>query len=509
MLSGLATLLLFAGSAEPACATLPECQRAVVRYQVDGHAFTRAAEALGADPAQAALDAVAAQADDLMGHPLAGEPQAWPEPVVRAFISVLDDPHASVSEALAALALVRRVRDHDALVQPVLRRQAASREPMVALSALHGLAAHGDGEAALILLRRCGDEPDYPYQGWRRPHHACVSAYDRALDLDLAAPAFETVRATLPGLQPEEQNWLLRRIATERRSEAAPLFVDALDAAHWRRNWRLGFEAAAGLTGLDAPDKAAAEAALEAAARDHWMPAVRAQAALALHGLQTGSLEGSGQAWAEAQLAERAQRLGDNRNDHRMLDLFERSAPRLFFLDFDESPLVYRSPDRLDPDRTIVPGCQAWRWDGLDFEGVDTDIRADYGGIVTLAPHEFTFLAGSDFGQWSGALTATGFGSRSRVLSTHINVIGMARSPRGVWVLSGRDGYVIRGGALDHVETPIFDAPSELTRIATLSAKPITLREIAPGRVAIFGSGWVMVADQDGVEGLATCTDAP
>jgi hypothetical protein len=429
--------------------------------------------------------------------------------VVHEIATILEDPGAPIAETLAALMFIRRIDSHDALVLPILQRLGASREPVVAHSALNGLADRGESEAALALLRRCGEAPAYPYEGWRRHRSACLYAYGRVLELDLAGQAAETVRAILPSLEQEEQYQLVHRIASQRRSEAADLLIDALDAAHWQRNWRLGFEAAAGLTGLDVADTARADAALEAARRSHWMPAVREQAALALHGLRTGSLEGSGLPWADAQLAERAEHLETFRDNPRLLAMAERSAPRAFAMDFDEYLHVDRRTDHPHQDQTLVPGCRVWQWHGIDLEGPDANASRNNRRIITFAPHEFTLLAGSDFGEWSGGLTATGFGGRTRVLNPYMNVIDMTRSPRGVWVLSGMAHLLRQNGALYHVETPVYGEPSNPVRIATLPTRPLAMREIAPGRVAIFGTGWVAVADQHGIEGLASCTDAP
>jgi len=159
MLTGLVSLLLTVSAAEPACATLPECQEAVRLNQIDGHAFIRAAEALGADPAEAALRANLPDWDVTLGHPHSLGEQEWPDPVIREIAAILDDPGAPMADTLAALTFIRRIFSHDALVVPILQRLSTSREPVVALSALNGLAERGEGEASLALLARCTEEP--------------------------------------------------------------------------------------------------------------------------------------------------------------------------------------------------------------------------------------------------------------------------------------------------------------------------------------------------------------
>jgi hypothetical protein len=76
MLWGLAPLLLALRTAEPACATLPECQEAVRLNRMDGHTFIRAAEALGADPVEATLEAVLPPWHNILGHPQPFSPQS-------------------------------------------------------------------------------------------------------------------------------------------------------------------------------------------------------------------------------------------------------------------------------------------------------------------------------------------------------------------------------------------------------------------------------------------------
>lgn len=504
MLWGLAPLLLALGSAEPACAALPECQEAVRLYRMDGHAFTRAAEALGADPVEAALEAVLPPWYDTLGHPQSFGAQDWPDPVVREIAAILDDPGAPIAETLAALMFIRRIENHDALVLPILQRLSASREPVVALSALNGLVERDDGEAVLALLARCGEEPAFPFHGWRTFYNECPRLYGLATDWGFSAEAIAVVTDMFADLSLESRTSLIANIALQRRTDATPLFVDALSETYWRRNWRLAFEAAFALTAMPGLRDAAAETALEKAAQDHWMPAVREQAALALHAMRTGSVDGSGIEWAESRLADPGPFVWVSPDAYRT-DPQDPPTPRYFMFRFDEDliSIVYRPEDR--SHEVIVPQCGRWSWQGLVFEDPGDERRS----FSSLRMNSRIMLYGSDIGEWGGALAVLGDAGVSRILHPSINVTAIIESGGAVLVLSGLDHGMGDKGALDRVDNDEFQFPGRLTRIATLYSAPRAMREIAPGRVAIFGTGWAMVADQDGIEGLATCVEAP
>jgi len=504
MLTGLVSLLLTVSAAEPACATLPECQEAVRLNQIDGHAFIRAAEALGADPAEAALRANLPDWDVTLGHPHSLGDQEWPDPVIREIAAILDDPGAPMADTLAALTFIRRIFSHDALVVAILQRLSTSREPVVALSALNGLAERGEGEASLALLARCTEEPAYPFQNWRSSDLDCARLYGQATDLGFGAQAVAVVRDMFASLTLETRTRLIANIAIERRIEAVPLFIEALSEAHWRRNWRLAFEAAFALTMMPGLRDAGAEAALEKAAQDHWMPAVREQAALALHVMRTGRVDGSGIEWAERQFTNPGPFVWVTSDAYRT-DSQSPPTPRYFLFRFDEDliRIVQRTEDQTY--EIIVPQCRRWSWQGLEFEDPGDERR----NFTSLRLNSRTMLHGSDIGEWGGALAVMGDAGVSRILHPSLNVTAMIETGGAVMVLSGLGHGMGDTGALDRVDNDEFQFPGRLTRIATLYSAPRAMREIAPGRVAIFGQGWVMVADQDGVEGLAACAAAP
>ena len=510
MLSGLASLLLTVSAAEPACATLLECQEAVRLNQIDGHAFIRAAETLGVDPVEATLEAILPPWDDLLGHPFSSGQQDWPDPVIRDIAAILDDPGAPMADTLAALMFIRRIYSHDALVLPILQRLSESREPVVALSALNGLAERGEGEAVLALLARCGEEPAFPFHGWTTYFLPCAPHYRRAIELGLAVEALETITPIFFTLTPETQIRLLQIIAYQNLGEAAPLLIAALDEAHWRRNWRLAFEASLAFTGLPGLEDLRAEEVLEAAAEGHWMPAVREQAALALRALRTGSLEGSGFGWADDQLAE-LEAFGQPNHifDTRRGEPNPAPMPRAFYFSFDEN--LARQVFMPDEERyvTPVPECRVWLWDGLQFDGLEPARPAYRSNFVSVSLSTRLKILGSDIGEWGGALVAHGDAGSSGILHPYLNVIQITITDAGPLVLSGLSHLITVTGALDRIDAGPYGHPTGLTRIATLSARPLAMREIAPGRVAIFGTGWAMVADEDGIEGLATCTGAP
>lgn len=286
-----------------------------------------------------------------------------------------------------------------------------------------------------------------------------------------------------------DQQTMALRILMDLEADHTPFVLLGLSEQFWVSDWRLAYEAAVLATYSNSQNIADVIDGLERVRDQHWLSSVREQAGFSLHFLSTGSVEDSGYAWVDSQLAQLEARDDGTRT-------LNRKPERLLY------------STRLEARSLPFHDCEGhtWQFGRFNFP-VERALEPSETRSTSLLHTPMHTLVGFNVGEWKGSLVIQSQGPDTQFIPSG-NVHDLALFQDEIYVATSLQ---YEFGALQRVSLHDLRSPNVLDPVVALPAPPHFIHALDTQRLAIGTTRWALVYNviEHQIEGVADCISAP